>query len=160
MSREDKFKRLKQSALRFTAYHERAPKEVADKLAEWNATPEEIALLLKELKEENFINEERFARAFCHDKFSFNKWGKHRISQEIKKYDLPTKVIEQGLDYINQEEYNSTLADLAELKWNRLKESDIFKKKQKTANYLIQKGYESDLVWNLIAELEKKQKSN
>jgi len=155
MSREDKIKRLKQSALRFTANRERAPKEVADKLAEWDARPEEIDQLIKELKEENFIDEERFARAFCHDKFLFNKWGKRRITREIRKYDLPNNVVDQGLAYINQKEYEKTLAHLAQQKWNKIKESELIKKKQKTVNYLTQKGFESELIWSAIRVLEK-----
>ena len=159
MSREDKVKRLKQSALRYTAYRERAPKEVADKLQEWDARPDEIAQLLKELKEENFIDEDRFARAFCHDKFLFNKWGKYRISREIKKYELPVTVVEQGLAYIDQEEYEKTLTQLAAQKWKKLNDPEIFKKKQKTVNYLTQKGYESDLIWRMISQLEKRDKT-
>ena len=159
MSREDKLKRLKQSAQRFTAYRERAPKEVAEKLAEWEGRPEEIEQILKELKEDNFINEERFSRAFCNDKFKFNKWGKRRISNEIRKYDLPANVVEQGLAYINQEEYDSTLRQLAHAKWSKLKEPVLFKKKQKTVNYLVQKGYESDLIWRVIGEIAKEEKT-
>lgn len=154
MSREDNIKRLKQSAQRYTAYRERAPKEVADKLAEWDAKPEEIEKILKALKIENFINEERFARAFCHDKFKFNKWGKRRISNEIRKYALPANIVEQGLTYINQVEYEITLNQLAHAKWSKLKEPILFKKKQKTVNYLIQKGYESELIWKVVGELE------
>ena len=153
---EDRFKRLKQSAQRFTAYRERAPKEVADKIAEWGAKPEEIERLLRELKEENFIDEERFARAFCHDKFLINKWGKHRISKEIRKFELTTEVLEQGLAYIDQEEYEKTLAQLAQSKWSKVKDPDVSKKKQKTVNYLMQKGYESDLTWKVVNKLNPK----
>ena len=110
--------------------------------------------IVGELKKENFINEERFARAFCHDKFLLNKWGKRRISTEIRKYDLPKMVIAQGLAYINQKEYHTTLADLADIKWNKLNEPDLLKKKQKTVNYLLQKGYESDLIWEVVQEMK------
>lgn len=155
---EERRRKLKQSALRYTAYRERASKEVADKLQEWDARPEEITQLLKELEEENFIDEERFARAFFHDKFLFNKWGKHRISREIKKYNLPAAIVAKGRAYIDQEEYEKALAKLAEQKWKKLKESELFKKKQKTVNYLTQKGYESDLIWREIGKLEKREK--
>lgn len=152
---EERLKKIKQAALRYTAYRERAPKEVIDKLHEWEALPEEIEQLLKELKEEGFIDEGRFANAFFHDKFLLNKWGKRRIVMEIKKYNLPCAVVERGLTYINQTKYEETLIHLAKSKWNKLKDVDPLKKKQKTTNFLMQKGYESDLIWKVIRELER-----
>ncbi len=147
---EDRYKRLKASAQRYTAYRERAPKEVADKLAEWDAPQILIDRILKELLADKFIDEERFARAFCHDKFLVNKWGKRKISMELSRYKLSAEAKEQGLDYIDEKEYLSTLARLAELKWAKSKEPDHYKKKMKTANYLLQKGYESDLIWEVV----------
>ncbi|MEQ9231426.1 MAG: RecX family transcriptional regulator, partial [Cyclobacteriaceae bacterium] len=95
---EDRYKRLKASAQRYTAYRERAPKEVADKLAEWDAPQIIIDRILKELLADKFIDEERFARAFCHDKFLVNKWGKRKISMELSRYKLSAEAKEQGLD--------------------------------------------------------------
>lgn len=150
---EERIKKLKRSAERYTAYRERSPKEVADKLAEWDARPEEIAHILTLLIEEKFVDEERFARAFCHDKFLINKWGKRRISLELGRHRLSKQAIDQGLAYINPEEYWQVLKHLAESKWNRLKDPDETKKKQKTAAFLMQKGYEPDLVWDAIHEV-------
>ncbi len=151
---EEHYTKLKTSAQRYTAYRERAPKEVVDKLFEWGATEEIIDQILSELKSEDFINEDRFARAFCHDKFLTYKWGKHRILSELYKYELSESTKTQGLDYINQDEYEKTLAELAKQKWQRTPDADLFKRRNKTANFLIQKGYESDLIWDVVNKLE------
>ena len=155
---EEHYIKLKNSALRFTAYRERTPKEVIEKLEKWDTPQEIIDRILKELKADKFVDEERFARAFCHDKFLSNRWGKRRIQQELYKYDLPKPVQQQGLDYINQEAYESTLTHLAEQKWLKTKEKDLFKRKQKTVNFLMQKGYEPDLIWRVIGQLEDSKK--
>jgi regulatory protein len=147
---EERLKKWKASAQRFTAYRERSPKEVADKLREWDAPQEAIDRILNELIADKFIDELRFARAFCHDKFLINKWGKRRIAMEISRHDLSHETIQQGLNYINQEEYDSTVHRLALAKWSKLKDKDVFVKKQKTVAYLTQKGYESDLIWATI----------
>lgn len=151
---EERYKKLKVSAQRYTAYRERAPKEVADKLAEWDAPPAIIDRILTELKEDKFIDEERFARAFCHDKFLINKWGKNRLRLELGRYGLSESIKAQGIDYIKEETYLETLHQLAQSKWNRLTETELFKKRQKTAAYLLQKGYEGDLVWEVVKGLD------
>jgi regulatory protein len=149
----EKIKKLKNSAMRYTAYRERSPKEVLDKLAEWD-TPKEIAeQILIELKAEGFVDEYRFARAFCHDKFLINKWGKRRIEMELSKFKVSGEAVQQGLAYINPEEYLNTLKKLVTSKWQKTKEPDIQKRKAKTVNYLVQKGYEMDLVWEAVGGL-------
>lgn len=150
---EERLKKWKASAQRFTAYRERSPKEVADKLREWDASHEAIDRILAELIADKFVDEFRFARAFCHDKFLINKWGKRRIEMEIRRHDLTYEAILQGLAYINKEEYDATVLKLAKTKWDKLKEKDLFKKKQKTLAYLTQKGYETDLIWSAIKEI-------
>ena len=153
---EERYKKLKTSAQRYTAYRERAPKEVADKLESWEAPQEIIERILSELQADKFVDEKRFARAFCHDKFLMNKWGKRRIALEIYKYELPTEVVEQGLNYVNQGEYELALKHLAEQKWYKVKEKDWFRRRHKTVSYLLQKGYEPDLIWRVVNDLMKK----
>lgn len=150
---EERLLKLKRSAERFTAYRERSPKEVVDKLAKWDAKPEEINQIIQELTEERFIDEQRFARAFCHDKFLVNKWGKRRIALELGRHQLSKEAVAEGLNYINAEEYERTLRHLAEQKWQKTKEPDLFKRKQKTVAYLLQKGFETDLIWEVMKEL-------
>jgi regulatory protein len=150
---EERILKLKRSAERFTAFRERSPKEVADKLAEWDAKPEEIERIIAELKEQRFIDEHRFARAFCHDKFLVNRWGKRRIAMEISRHQLSREALTEGMNYINAEEYERTLQHLAEQKWLKVKDSDTLKRKQKTVAFLLQKGFESDLIWEVVNEL-------
>ncbi len=150
---EERYKKLKASAQRYTAYRERAPKEVTDKLKEWDAPEPIIERILLELKKDKFIDEERFARAFCHDKFLINKWGRNRLRMELSKYGVSDEAKRQGLAYIKEATYDETLKHLATSKWDKLREPDLFKKKQKTARYLLQKGYESELVWEVLKVL-------
>ena len=150
---EERYKKLKASAQRYTAYRERAPKEVADKLKEWSAPEAVISRILEDLRKDKFIDEERFSRAYCHDKFLINKWGKNRLRMELSKYQISESAKNAGLAYINDEVYAETLKHLANSKWDKLKDPDLFKKKQKTARYLLQKGFESELVWDVINDL-------
>ena len=154
MVTEERYKKLKASAQRYTAYRERSPKEVRDKLAEWGASTTTISRILDELIVDKFVDEFRFAKAFCHDKFLINKWGKIRLSMELGKFGIGEDARKHGLDHLNAETYHDTIQQLAEAKWEKLNEPDLFKKRQKTTRYLLQKGFEGDLVWVVVNSME------
>lgn len=110
--------------------------------------------ILKILNDENFINEERFTRAFCRGKFLIKKWGKVKIRSELTKKNISQTSIKLGFEEINEEEYLQQLNNLLNRKKNSLNDKNIFVKKKKIANYLVTKGYESNLVWCLLSELK------
>ena len=77
----------------FCAYQDRCHKEVVDKLQKMNMIPAAIDVIVTELIQDNFLNEERFARSFARGKFRIKKWGRLRIVRELKfrnisKYNL------------------------------------------------------------------------
>ena len=49
---------------------------------------EAIDLLIIELIQFNFLNEERYARSFARGKFRIKKWGKLKIRMALKKRGL------------------------------------------------------------------------
>lgn len=134
-------------AAKYCSMRERAPKQVLDKLIGWDIPIEEAEKILHNLLQEQFINEERFARAFCHDKFEFNSWGRIRIKMEISRYGLSKDVVEDALYAIKEPIYEDRACTLAKRKWESLRnESDDWKRRQKTMAYLLRKGFETDLV--------------
>lgn len=156
---EDGFlKQAKAKAAKYCSYQERAPQQVLEKLLSWDLSEEKAHALLAELIAENFVDENRFCRAFCHDKFAFNRWGKNRIRMELQKFKLPGAVVQEGLEHIDPTAYETTLRKLAARKWESLaREPDIWKKKNKTAGYLLRKGFEGDLVWEMVNQLSSAQ---
>ena len=132
---------------RYCAYQERSHKEVMDKLYSWGFYKKEAELLLSQLIEEGYLNEERFAILFAGGKFRIKQWGKKRIGQALKERQVSRYCIKKALLQIDSEAYHQTLQKLAGTKWAQLKaEKDIFIKKRKLQDYLLQKGYEYELV--------------
>lgn len=139
---------------RYCSTRERAPHQVQAKLLKWGLNRTQAEEIIIELKKDNFLNEQRFANAYCHDKFEFNKWGKIKIRYGIQKYFLPEAVIEKGLSNIPDDRYHTVVKEQAQKKWSVLTgESDLFIKKQKTANFLIRKGFESSVIYPIIDKL-------
>ena len=139
--------------MQYCAYRDRSQKEVEDKLVEMRMIPAAREEIIIKLMQENFLNEERFARSFVRGKFRIKKWGRHKIKQELKLRDISSPIIKLAMTEINDQDYRSTLYFLAEKKLNLLKEPNLLKRKKKLADHLLQKGYEASLVFEVIGEL-------
>jgi regulatory protein len=137
----------------FCAYRDRSHKEVEVKLKELRMIPLACEQIIMKLMQEGFLNEERFARSFVRGKFRIKKWGRNKIKQELKIRDISTPIIKLAFTEIDEEIYLSTLGELAEKKLNLINEVNPIKRKKKLINYLLQKGYEPQLIYDVSNEL-------
>lgn len=137
----------------YCAYQERCHKEVEQKLYDLKLIPEAKEKIILHLLQHNYLNEERYAKAFVRGKFSIKKWGKQRIINELKYKNISTYNINTALKEIDENDYFQSLEKLAQKKLPLIKESNKFKKSSKLANYLISKGYESELVFKVVKSI-------
>ena len=137
----------------YCAYQERCHQEVRQKLRSMGMIPLAIDDIMVHLIKNNFLNEERFARSYARGKFRVKKWGRIRIERELKARGLSDYTIEAGLDEIDEDEYMDTFETLAEKKYATIKDTNPYKAKAKLANYLLYRGWETDLVYEKINEL-------
>lgn len=143
----------KAKAAKYCAYQERTQQQVRDKLYQYGLYSDAVEEVLSELITDGFINEERYAQAFCRGKFSQNKWGRIKIELGLKQKGLSPYCIRKGMKEIDENDYQQQLSDLCERKWQSLEGEDIYQRKNKTARYLMGKGYESDMVWRAVEEM-------
>jgi len=138
---------------RFCAYQERSHKEVKNKLFSFGVNPTRSEEFLSHLIIEGFINEERYAKTFAGGKFRIMKWGKLKIQKELESSGISPRNIARGLEEINPTEYSRTLVVLVKRKSSQVEDGDIYKKKHKVARFVIGKGYEPELVWEIMNDL-------
>src|ERR1700740_2175906 len=81
----------------YCAYQERSQQEVRDKLYEWGLWPEAVEHIISQLICDNFLNEERFAKAYALGKFRQKGWGKIKIKQGLKLKKVPEVLIKKAL---------------------------------------------------------------
>lgn len=139
----------------YCAYQERSHKEVVDKLKNMQMIPDAIDVIVVHLIQNNFLNEERFAKAFVRGKFRIKKWGKYRIALELKKKNISKTIINSALKEIDADDYLETFHALAEKKAETIKENNSYMKKKKLADYLLYRGWESPLVYDKVNALIK-----
>ncbi|GGZ19519.1 recombinase RecX [Echinicola pacifica] len=138
----------------FCAYQERSQQEVRDKLYTYGLHRDEVEELISVMITENFLNEERFAETYVRGKFNLKKWGKIKILQGLKQHRLSANCVKAGMKQISEEAYWDTLLGLASAKWNSLAEPDAFRKKIKVQRFLLSRGYENDLIYMALQEVE------
>jgi regulatory protein len=138
----------------YCAYQERCQQEVRDKLYSWGLHENEVENIIADLISKNFLNEERFAKAFAGGKFRIKKWGRVKIRMELKRRKVSEYCIKKGLAEIDEDDYFKTLKKITAEKTSATKERDSKKKKFKIMNYLLSRGYESDLVREVVGETE------
>jgi regulatory protein len=138
----------------FCAYQERCHDEVVAKLYSLKMTRDEIDIVVVQLIEGNFLNETRFACSFARGKHRIKHWGKIRITNELKARNISSTNINLALKEISSEEYFETFENLAERSWNSISETNLLKKRKKFCDYLLRRGYESNLVYEKAKELE------
>ncbi len=142
---------IRDKLAKYCAYQDRCHWEVENKLREFNLIPEGKDEIIIYLIQQNFLNEERFAKSFVRGKFNQKNWGKIKIRIELKKRKIPPKLIEMALAEIDEKDYLETLKHLTEKKKRELKqEKESWKKKAKIRNYLVQKGFENEIVMEFI----------
>ena len=152
-SGKDKLNKFKTKLARYCAYRERTQQEILKKSWEIGLQKDEAATLLDWLVAENFVNEERFARVFVRDKFYLNKWGRNKIRQGLAQKSIGDHWVEKAMSEIDEADYQSMLQQLMARKLDSVKADHVAERHQKTARFLIGKGYESDLVWKALKNL-------
>ncbi|MEW5677513.1 regulatory protein RecX [Flavobacterium enshiense] len=137
----------------YCSYQERCHMEVVEKLKSMSMIPQVIDTIAVHLIENNFLNEERFASSFARGKHNIKKWGKIRIVNELKFRNISKYNIDKALKEIPQAEYLNTFHELAEKHWESISEKNLQKKKRKFCDFLLRKGYESNLIFEKVNDL-------
>lgn len=144
---------IKRKLEQYCVYQDRCHKEVEQKMREYNLIPEAKEMILLSLLQDNFLNEERFAKSFARGKFRIKHWGKQRIVRELKFRDISSNNIKTALKEIDEQEYLKTIYSITEKRNEAISEPNIYKRKRKLIDFLMRKGYENELIYKTVDEV-------
>ena len=152
LTKDQAFQKLRH----YCGYQERSHDEVKQKLYGFGLHRQEVEETLSKLIEENYLNEERFAIAFAGGRFRTKQWGRVKIEYELKQKKVSPYCIRIALNDIDNDAYLKTLQQLARKKWNSLKAPGAtdYVKSSKTTTWLLQRGFERQLIAQAIASLK------
>lgn len=154
-SKEEALRKIKH----YCAYQERCHQEVKEKLYSFGLYSKEVNEIIAEIIEENYLNEERFAKLFAGGRFRIKRWGRNKIVFELKQKGVSSYNIKQALKEIDETDYTNMLHKLASTKWVSLKGQHFLSKIAKTSAYLLQKGYEPSLINAMVQAFRSKEKT-
>ena len=137
-------------AASFCAYQERTQQEVRDRLNEWDIYGDDAEEVIAELISQNYLNEERFAKAFAGGKFRVKGWGKRKIQQHLKQRGITGYNLNQAMNEIAPDDYRTTLTALLDKKRQSLRDDNPLVIKQKLVRFALSRGYETDLIFSVL----------
>lgn len=125
--------------------------EVTEKLQRWGIPYDAIERIINRLEQEKYIDEERFCRAFIHDKYRFAKWGKVKIGQALQLKKIPRRVFSSYLNEIDEDEYLAVLNDLLAAKRKSVRAENEFELNGKLVRFALSRGFEMKDIRHCIA---------
>ena len=138
---------------KYCAYQERCVKDVRDKLKTFDIPEEEKSKILDYLLDNRFVNDERFAKSFVCGKVNQSGWGMNKIRFHLMQKGIGKELIKEALGQTDEEVYRQRLIDILKTKSKTVKAENDFEKKRKLAAYAMQKGFEGNLVWEVLKDL-------
>ena len=140
-------------AARLCSGSEHCSSQIREKLLNWGVSLEDTEDIIGYLVREKYIDNIRFSRAYCHDKFFYSHWGRVKIRQMLRHLHLTDTEIAEGLEAIPEETYMQTITDVLCQKNRTLHDTDPYQRKGKLVRHLLSRGFEMDLVIDAADDL-------
>ena len=134
--------------IHYCDYQERCKKEIFTKLDTFELDDDDRDVIISFLKEEGFINDERYCRSFVKGKLNLKKWGVNKIKLALIAKGVDREVIDEVLSEIDKNSYKEELVNL--LKNKKINEDDPYKRKAKLIRYAVGKGYSLSMVMEVL----------
>ena len=138
---------------KYCAYQERCVKDVRDKLKAFDIPQTEKDKILDYLLDNRFVNDERFAKSFVRGKVNQSGWGLNKIRFHLIQKGIAKETIDEALEQTDEDVYRQRLIDILTTKSKTIKGDSDFERKRKLAAYAMQKGFEGNLVWEVLKDL-------
>lgn len=140
----------KEKAARYCSIQERSQQQVREKLSDYDVYGEEAEEIIADLISLDFINEERFARAYVRGKFRMKKWGRNKIMQGLSRHRISDYCVKKGFEEIDPDEYEQAMKAVFEKYSTSVSEKNEWIRKNKISRYLISRGFEPSEVYELV----------
>lgn len=128
--------------------------DIRQKLESWGLGRTGAEEVIRKLIKENFINEERYAGAFVRDKYRYNKWGKVKITSQLRAKGIPSGIIDSAMSFLDDGEYRQLIKDMLLSHRKSVKAKNQYDLKGKLLRYGLSKGFESNLLYDILNDLE------
>ena len=151
----DKRKTYTQALNRVASYCSKAERccwDVMQRLQKYELSSTEKEEIVDWLVKENFLSEERYAKAFVNEKVRFSRWGRLKIRQGLIQKKIPNHLINEALSAIDEQVYTENLLVLANKKRKELEGEESYMLQNKLIKYLGSRGFLYPEIEKLLSE--------
>jgi regulatory protein len=149
---------IKQRALSFLSRRFHSERELFLKLKTKSYDERLIKIVLKEMKEKSFIDDQIFANHFVEEKLNKKKWGKNKIRAALFNKGVSASIIDEVFQsLVSFTDQNETALELVKKKYENLKlrEDDLKKLKQKIISFLLSRGFDYETTLSAVNKIIK-----
>lgn len=132
---------------------EHCQKEMTDKLQRWEIDEQAQARIMQYLIKENYIDEQRYCRAFIKSKLIYNKWGRRKIEQALYLKQIPSEISKPIFDEYDRESYKEVLKPILEAKKKTIKAESEYERNGKLIRFALGKGFDKDAIQEVLREI-------
>ena len=152
---EDNYIKCKYTALKTIERTYKSEKELAQKLALKGYDDHIINHTINFMKEYNLLNDNNYATMYVKDKS--RNIGKKKIKYSLLQKGIDEEIIESELEKINNDEVKAIVYEMALKKYKVFskRENDNYKLTQKLYRFLMGKGYDYDLIKDVVKSIVK-----
>jgi regulatory protein len=154
MTENSLFKTALSKAMSQCSKRELCRSETEARLESWGVSKTDCEKIIEILVSENFINEERYANAFVKDKFTYNRWGKIKITSHLRVKKISSSTIGSALESIDNELYRMKLKEMIDNHRRSVKAKNDYEMKAKLLRFGLSRGYESSLLYDILNVIE------
>jgi regulatory protein len=135
------------------ARSEQAPGDVRDKLLRWGLLPSDASHVMRQLIEQGFLDEQRYARAFVKDRFAFNGWGRIKIAHQLRLKGIAPELIDEAMTAIDEDRYRERLTELLQAKWRTVKDRERRAAWAAMMRFAASRGFEAAIAGECVKQV-------
>ena len=142
-----------EKAEQLCASAEQCTSSVRRKLADWGCPIEMMPKIVDKLVATGFVDESRYVKAYCESKAFSQKWGRIKIQSMLRQKHIGGELIAKAVKEIDDERYRAALREVAEEKWKTCQVADPMRSRGKLMAFLASRGYESEVVQEVVQDI-------
>jgi len=142
--------------MQYCAKSEHCTHDVLKKLKSWEVAEPEIEGILEQLRNENFLNDARYTKAYVNDKWKLEHWGRRKIRHQLFLKYIPEQLVDSALEAIDEKEYSTELAAQLSRKEKELRGTDKSTVTTRLFKFAVSRGFEEELIMQWLQLRKKK----
>lgn len=134
----------------YCAKAEHCSYELLTQLKKWEIAEAAQIRILRDLQSRRYFDDERYARAYVHDKLQYNKWGRRKIEEGLYQKHISEEIRQHVLDEVDTDEFVSILRPLLKQKRKSIKGDSDYERTQRLIRFALGRGFTFDIIRQCI----------